>query len=131
MVDCSRKRVLLAEDEEDHARLCAYVLRTRSNCEVVHEKTCAGAVARLNSGNFDLVIVDLKMAECSGLEILKHLKASRSPAKTLVITGLNVSEGRLSDLGYQPDALRLKPLEFGELVRLASDLLEGRHDVAI
>ena len=73
------------------------------------------ALSCLQSRQFDLVILDLKLPNVSGFEILKHIKSNIPSTKVIVLTGYSDLKNveRVKQLGA--DRLIEKPYEFGEV----------------
>jgi CheY-like chemotaxis protein len=117
-----RARVLVAEDDENMRVLVADILR-RDGCEVEEVVDGRGLLLRLGEAllarhdreRFDLVVSDVRMPFCSGLDVLKKVRLSRQPMPVLLMTafgeeGLDARVralgGRLLDKPFTPPALR-------------------------
>ncbi len=69
----SRARILVIDDEIDFARMIqTSLLQTGYRVDIAQNATQAIALQRKNS--YDLALVDLKMPEMTGLELLQYLK---------------------------------------------------------
>jgi two-component system, OmpR family, response regulator len=70
----------------------------------------------IETGIFDIVILDLMLPDVSGLEILRKLRLSRSHVSVLVLTALGSVDDRVEGLNSGADDYLVKPFAFAELV---------------
>jgi CheY-like chemotaxis protein len=95
----SELRVLLVEDDEDHAFLIRRALRDLEGASVAVELARSGeqAIASLERGRFDdralpqLVLLDLKIPRQDGFEVLRRIRADAS-LRTLPVVVMTSSE---------------------------------------
>jgi signal transduction histidine kinase/CheY-like chemotaxis protein len=73
-----RRAVLLVEDNPTN-RLVARALLERDGHSVVERANGREAIAAVEGGRFDLVVMDLQMAEMDGLAAIRHIRALPSP----------------------------------------------------
>ena len=118
-----RPRVLVAEDDADMRALVADILR-KEGLDVEElangQRLLVRVVEAFGSGRegdagIDLIVSDVRMPFCSGLDILKKVHLSRYPIPVLLMTAFGeqglerrVRElgGRLLDKPFTPLALR-------------------------
>lgn len=86
------KRVLLADDEEVIRETVRDVL-AGYGCKVQTASTGAGAIEKVRSCPFDLVLTDIKMPEASGYEVFAASKEVDSSTPVILTTGF----------GYDPN----------------------------
>lgn len=90
-------RVVVIDDEENICRSCAEVLRE----DGLHVKTFTKAsegLRYLRDENADLVLLDLKMADVDGLEVLKEIKEAYPETLVVIITGYATVETAVSSM---------------------------------
>jgi len=78
-------RVLLVEDTPALARTYLGFMRDEPY-EVVHVDTGGAAKARLSEGGIDLVLLDLRLPDISGQEVLGWMRGEELPIPVIVIT---------------------------------------------
>ncbi len=83
MVD--QKRILLVENSEPLAQTYERYLRSEPY-DVVHAFDGAAALEALHNGPFDSVILDLRLPDMDGLEILRRIRALDAGPAVIVIT---------------------------------------------
>ncbi len=80
------QRILLIDDDRVIGVTCKRILAADGHEVQCCEDPQAGLKAAL-SGDFDLVLLDLKMPGVHGLEILREIKAAGVPSEVVIITG--------------------------------------------
>jgi len=126
-------RVLVAEDQREMRVLMCEVLR-REGYEVVEAASGTELVERLVQGMVadddarapDLIVTDVRMPGCSGLEVLARLRRNDWSTPVILITAFG-------DLATHEEAQRLnaayvldKPFELDDLVLAALSLAHPR-----
>jgi CheY-like chemotaxis protein len=80
-------RILLAEDERTISRLIKQVL-SRVGHEVVGVRTCAEAIEQLRAGHFDLILLDLSLADGDGFRVVEEIaKQPQDRPPVVLMTG--------------------------------------------
>jgi two-component system cell cycle response regulator CtrA len=65
---------------------------------------------------YDIIIVDLMLPDMDGLEVIRHLRASRIDTPVIILSGLTESERKVKGLGMGADDYLTKPFDKSELV---------------
>ena len=84
-------RVLLVEDNDDDALLIRESL-SGTALEIDRAERLSTALARLNSGTFDAVLLDLSLPDAWGLDTISRLRRGAAAVPIVVLTGLNDEE---------------------------------------
>jgi two-component system repressor protein LuxO len=79
------KKILLIEDTVPLARIYTEYMRTESY-EVIHVETGEAALASLALAIPDAVVLDLKLPDVDGLDILRHIRDQAPDTSVVVIT---------------------------------------------
>ena len=79
-------RVLVAEDEAPFARTVARFLEERGQ-EVRVSSTGKAARRALESSEWDVLLLDLKLPDADGADLLAELRESQSDLQTIIVTG--------------------------------------------
>ena len=110
-------RILLAEDERTISRLIKQVLANAGH-EIVGVQSAAEALEHIETSTFDLILLDLNLADGDGMRVVSALEALSGPTPPVV---LMTGEGNLDE--NDPRARRVarvlnKPFELDELEAL-------------
>jgi DNA-binding response OmpR family regulator len=119
-------RALVVEDEQKVANALREGLEGE-RYQVIVERTGEGAFFRINTEEFDVVVLDLTLPGRDGLEILKAIRARGLKTPVLVLTARDTLEDRVLGLDSGADDYLIKPFAFPELIaRLRALLRRGR-----
>jgi two-component system, OmpR family, response regulator len=95
-------RVLLVEDSRRLAERISELIELNENTKVVRTVVDeASAVAAVQSGQFDLVVLDLQLESGSGFGVLEQLGPERPPVVVLTNYALPQYESRARALGAE------------------------------
>jgi len=110
-----RVRLLLIDDEKDFVNILSKRIKRR-NIDVKKTFSGAEAIQALRGQEFDVAVLDLKMEDMDGIEVLKMLKILDPELAVIMLTGHGSAEaaGRGIELGAF-DYLT-KPCELEELL---------------
>lgn len=106
------KTVLIVDDEETNRDLFRQILQTR-DCETVEASNGIQALALIEKGAPDLILLDLFMADGDGLTVIRGVRENEATRSIpiIVITAASNDEihNRISEAGC--DALIRKPVD--------------------
>lgn len=105
--------VLVVDDEPGIALLCNRVLK-RSGYDVTSETNPRTAIEYLGRNRVDLLLVDIRMPEVDGFDVISRAKRSQPDIAVLVMTGFGTVETAIRALRQGVDGLLLKPFEKGD-----------------
>lgn len=80
------EKVLLVDDEEDFLNALGERMRLR-DMEVSTTTSAKEALKKIEEESYDAIILDLKMPEMGGLEVLKAIKAKHPELQIILLTG--------------------------------------------
>jgi two-component system OmpR family response regulator len=107
-------RVLLVEDDE----LLGDAVKThvhRQGHAVDWVLTVDAAEANLETASYDLILLDLRLPDGSGLDILNRLRARRNEMPVIIMTAHDQISDRIAGLNAGADDYLIKPVDLGEL----------------
>ena len=84
-------RLLLVEDNPDYAVLLAETIRQSADIrfEVFPVGRMSDALKRIDAGDIDVVVLDLSLPDCEGLESFSKLHAHAPSVPILIMSGIN------------------------------------------
>ncbi len=117
-------RILIVEDEEKIARFLELEL-----CHEGYEAGKAGdgrtGLAMAESGDWDLVVLDIMLPELNGLEVLRRLRRSSS-VPVIMLTARDAVMDKVSGLDLGADDYITKPFAIEELLARIRVLLRRK-----
>ena len=126
--------ILVVDDEPGITSLCERLLK-RAEYEVTSFTDPFAAVTYIEKNKIDLLLVDIRMPEISGFDLIAKVKQRQPDAAVLVMTGFGTVETAIQALRQGVDGLILKPFETGgELVKTVQQALDDsqkKRDIAL
>ena len=130
------KKILIIEDNQDLARLVETHLRDLSFQVDLSFDGLAG-VAKAESGNYDLIILDLMLPGLDGMEICRRLRRQSDYVPILMLSAKSSEVDRVVGLEIGADDYVTKPFSIPELLarvkailRRVEELSEGTREEA-
>jgi LmbE family N-acetylglucosaminyl deacetylase len=115
-------RILLVDDDEALGRYLARVL-TRGGFEVTHELDSGGALHRIETESWDLLITDIELPGMTGLELLDRVRQRLPDLPVAVLTGHPTVDYAVSALRNSAAEFLQKPIIGADLVAKATELI--------
>lgn len=102
---------------DDKLKMCQSLktLLTQEGYQVKTIQDGKKAIQEIKEKDFDLVISDIKMPGCSGMDILKAAKSKDKEALVILMTGFGSLESAVSAINQGAYDYLLKPVDFEEL----------------
>ena len=108
------KKILLIEDEEQIARFVELELK-HEGYEVEKEFDGRTGLQMAESGNFDLILLDIMLPELNGLEVLRRIRKS-TEVPVIMLTARDAVMDKVSGLDAGADDYITKPFAIEELL---------------
>ena len=123
-------RLLVVEDEQKVANALREGLEGEGY-EVLVEETGEAAFFRINTEQFDLVLLDLGLPGRDGLEVITAMRQGDVDTPVLVLTARDTVNDRVLGLNTGADDYLVKPFAFAELLaRIQAVVRRGRATAA-
>lgn len=108
-------RILLAEDERSLARALVRILeKNHYTAEAVYDGE--EALARLENGEYDAVILDIMMPKLDGMTVLRRLRQHGNTVPVMMLTAKAEIDDRVSGLDGGANDYLVKPFDSRELL---------------
>lgn len=108
-------RILLVDDEEGYVAVLAKRLGKR-DFVVKTALSGAEAIRILRNESFDLAVLDLKMEDMDGIEVLKVFKAMEPAMPVIMLTGHGSETAAREGIRFGAFDYLIKPCDLSELV---------------
>lgn len=102
------KTILIAEDNDSNYVLMTYILKRTYNIVRAHDGR--EAVEMASDEKIDLVLMDLRMPVCDGLEATRQIKASRPQLPIVMLTANAFESDRENAMAAGCDDFLAKPV---------------------
>jgi len=111
----ARIRLLLVDDEEGYVKVLSKRM-ARRNMEVMTALSGAEGIQRLRKQDFDVAILDLKMEDMDGIEVLRVFKKMVPDLPVIMLTGHGTEKAAREGLEMGAFDYLTKPCDLEELV---------------
>lgn len=112
-------RILVVDDEQRIVSILSQFL-VKMGFEVITAPGGAEAIELLRSGpKIDLMLLDMKMPNVVGFDVLREMRAINKKVKTIILTGSVDADlycDDLLELDYHPDDIVYKPFDLFTLL---------------
>ena len=108
-------RLLLVDDEKDFVNILSKRIKRR-NIDVKKTFSGAEAIQALRGQEFDVAVLDLKMEDMDGIEVLKMLKIMDPKLAVIMLTGHGSAEAAEQGIKLGAFDYLTKPCELEELL---------------
>lgn len=120
--------LLIVEDDAKVAGMLKQGLQ-EAGYETAHARTAPQAIALLEQGAFDLMLLDLGLPGMDGIEVLRGLRAKRNSIPVIILTARDGIDDRVKGLNDGADDYLVKPFAFSELLaRVKAALRRTRNE---
>jgi|YNPBryulayer2012_1023412.scaffolds.fasta_scaffold07583_2 DNA-binding NtrC family response regulator len=90
--------------------------------EVVAEENPLVALEKLDEGEFDVVITDIRMPEMNGIELLKRVREKKAALPVIVMTAYGDVETAIACVNNHAYGFLAKPLDFSDLLAMIQQI---------
>lgn len=107
-------KFLLVEDNQELAHAISSRMRLDGHV-IEHAETLADATAFVETGEFDLILLDIMLPDGDGRSFLKRHRASHLDTPVIILTARSQVSDRISSLDLGADDYVTKPFDHAEL----------------
>ena len=122
------KEVLLVDDEAGFVNVLTKRL-SRRKMEVTSAYTGTEAIQILRKQDFDVAVLDLKMEEMDGIEVLKIFKKMDPKMVVIMLTGHGSKQAAREGIEFGAFDYLTKPCELEELLAKIKEAYQERNGV--
>lgn len=113
--DCNDKVILVVEDEYDIGDIIEHYLK-REGMRVIRAMNGKQALEILASQTIDLLLLDIKLPELNGWDVLKKLRQKSNEPPVIMLTALDQDIDKVMALRMGADDFVVKPFNPNEVV---------------
>ncbi len=120
------RRILIVDDEES-VRYSFERFLDEPDYQVTTAKNGAEALSKFSSQPFDLVVLDVRLPDMSGLEVLNQIKLIDPKGVVLIITAFGTTEIAIEATKLGAYDYILKPFDIPDMKRVITEALNCGH----
>jgi DNA-binding NtrC family response regulator len=120
-------RILIIDDDPHFLRVLQRILSGEKFLVTATSNSCE-AVELLRSGNFELIICDLRMPDCDGLNLLHAIRGAGNDIPVIILTAYGEVDTYLEAMNAGATEYLNKPTNSDELIGVVRGCLrKGNH----
>lgn len=120
----STKTILVIDDDKSILRTFTRILR-KNGYEIDAAETGKEAIGKADSRHYDLALVDVRLPDMDGTDLLAKMKRPLKNTIKIMITGFPSIESGVKALDEGADAYLVKPVKPEELLMLIEEKLNN------
>ena len=120
-------RVLIVDDDDSIRAVFSQILEERGFI-VDSVKTGKTAIEKSKVNVYDVVLIDIRLPDIEGIELLTKLKDTVPKMRKIIMTGFPTQQNAISALNKQADAYLLKPIIVDKLLTVIDEQLKIKEE---
>lgn len=120
-------RLLLVDDEKEFVKVLSNRFRKR-DIDVGMAHSGSSAIQLLRGRDFDVAVLDLKMEDMDGIEVLQIFKKMVPEMPIIILTGHGSEQALNEGMAYGAYDYLMKPCDFDDLL---AKIREAVHQEAV
>jgi two-component system response regulator HydG len=126
-VTTAKKTILVVDDDKSILRTFTRILQ-KSGYEIETAETGKEAIEKADTRQYDLALVDIRLPDMDGTELLAKLKKQLQRTIKIMITGFPSLETGVKALDEGADAYLVKPVKPQDLLVLLEEKLKVKEE---
>jgi DNA-binding response OmpR family regulator len=119
----SKKSILVIDDDKSILRTFSRILQ-KTGCDIDVAETGKEAMEKAEKRHYDLALVDIRLPDMDGTDLLVKMKDAMRDTVKIMITGFPSLETGVRALDEGADAYLVKPVKPDELLMLIEEKLK-------
>ena len=120
-------RILIVDDDESIRKALAAVLE-EDGYIVDTAQTGKEAVEKCNTSFYNLALIDIRLPDMEGTQLLKTMKESTPPMVKIIVTGYPSLSNAIEAVNKGADAYLLKPFVMNDVLRTIKEHLNRQKE---
>lgn len=120
------RTILVVDDDKSILRTFTHILK-KNGYEIDSAETGKEAMEKAASRHYDLALVDVRLPDMDGTDLLAKMKKQLQRTIKIVITGFPSLESGVKALDEGADAYLVKPVKPEELLTLIKEKLKNKE----
>lgn len=115
-------RILVVDDDEDIRKVLETILRDEGYV-VDSVDTAKKAIERSEKNFYNLVLIDVRLPDMEGIELLTKMRDTTPKMRKVIITGYPTLQNAIAAVNKGADAYVMKPFDMEKVLQIIKDEL--------
>ena len=120
-------RILVVDDDEGIRKTLSAILQDEGY-EVDTAESGKEAILKSNAGFYNVALIDVRLLDMQGTELLTKIKDTVPRMRKIIITGYPTVHNAMEAVNRNADAYLLKPFDMGKLLFVIKDQLRKQKE---
>jgi two-component system response regulator AtoC len=120
------QKILIVDDEINMCKSLCEILESE-NLDAFYSTRASQALSLIAENDVDLILLDIKMPELNGIDLIKSIKAKDPGIPIIMITGFPSVDNIVQSMKLGASHVFAKPPNIDELIRVARIMLDSRR----
>lgn len=116
-------KFLIVDDEPDVVDSVSELFTLR-NYNVITATSGTKALEMVKKENPNIIILDIRMPDISGIDVLKEVKKSHPKIRVIMLTGVEDESTKNMAIGLGASGYLTKPYSYSELLEMSRKLIQ-------
>ena len=126
-MNANKKKILVIDDDKSVLRTFSLILK-KDDYEVDIAETGKEALAKAEVGKYDAALIDVRLPDMDGTDLLPKIQKILPNAVKIVITGFPSLETGIKSLDVGADAYLVKPVKPEDLLILIKEKIKSKEE---
>ena len=120
-------RILIVDDDENIRKTMTAILEDEG---YIVDSAASGkeALEKTNSATYNLTLLDIRLPDMEGVELLKLMKDSLPRTRKIMVTGYPSVQNAISAVNKRADAYLIKPVDVEKLLETVKEQLKLQEE---
>jgi DNA-binding response OmpR family regulator len=123
-----RRPMILVVDDDQAIRSTMKTILEDEGYHVDLAATGKEAIEKTNKVNYNIALLDIRLPDMEGVELLKLMKPSIPRTRKIMVTGFPSVQNAVAALNKNADAYLIKPVELDELLAQVRQQLRSQEE---
>ena len=119
---------MIIDDDKSILRILTRILQ-KQGYNTHTAETGREAEERISSQSYDLALIDVKLPDTDGIDLLQRIQATRPNMIKIILTGFASMDNGIKALNAGANAYLVKPVEPTELLKILEEQFEERAKI--
>jgi DNA-binding NtrC family response regulator len=120
-------RILIVDDDENIRKALATILE-EEGYKIDSAETAKQAIEKTNKNFYNLALIDIRLPDMEGVELLTKIKETTPRMRKVIITGYPTLQNAIEAVNKGADAYIVKPFDIDEILKTIREQLKKQEE---